>query len=96
MLRAKPLVTFRRKVEFETLALLVSQLLRKAHLAGCRGAVGQYSSVLKSGYEEGYVVRGNDRKLTRFSPVGKRVGLRRAQRVLRRFNDTKQVMQKNR
>jgi sulfur carrier protein ThiS len=58
-------VEFRRKVrDSELLALGVSQLLRDLHFTGRLSVVLQNGTVLKSGYEEGYFTRKDDRRLT--------------------------------
>jgi hypothetical protein len=57
-------VEFRRKVrESELLALGVSQLLREISFTGRLSVVVQNGTVLKSGYEEGYFTRKDDRRL---------------------------------
>ena len=56
---------FRRKVQdSELLAAGVSQLLRKIRFTGRLSIVIQNGTVLKSGYEEGYFTRRDDRRLT--------------------------------
>jgi hypothetical protein len=58
-------IEFRRKVqESELLALGVSQLLRGIHFTGRLSVVIQNGTILKSGYEEGYFTRRDDRRLT--------------------------------
>ena len=58
-------VEFRRKVrDSELLALGVSQLLREIHFTGRVSVVVQNGTVLKSGYEESYFTRKDDRRLT--------------------------------
>jgi hypothetical protein len=58
-------VEFRRKVrDSELLALGVSELLRKIRFTGRLSVVVQNGTVLKSGYEEGYFTRKDDRRLT--------------------------------
>ena len=58
-------VEFRRKVrDSELLALGVSQLLREIRFTGRLSVVIQNGTVLKSGYEEGYFTRKDDRRLT--------------------------------
>jgi len=58
-------VEFRRKVQdSELLAVGVSQLLREIHFTGRVSVVFQNGTVLKSGYEEGYFTRKDDRRLT--------------------------------
>jgi hypothetical protein len=58
-------VEFRRKVQdSELLAVGVSQLLREIHFTGRVSVVVQNGTVLKSGYEEGYFTRKDDRRLT--------------------------------
>ena len=57
-------VEFRRKVQdSELLALGVSQLLREIRFTGRLSVVVQNGTVLKSGYEEGYFTRKDDRRL---------------------------------
>jgi hypothetical protein len=57
-------VEFRRKVrDSELLALGVSQLLREIRFTGRLSVVVQNGTVLKSGYEEGYFTRKDDRRL---------------------------------
>jgi hypothetical protein len=56
---------FRRKVRnSELLALGVSQLLREIKFTGRLSVVIQNGTILKSGYEEGYFTRKDDRRLT--------------------------------
>jgi sulfur carrier protein ThiS len=58
-------VEFRRKVRnSELLALGVSQLLREIQFTGRLSVVIQNGTILKSGYEEGYFTRKDDRRLT--------------------------------
>jgi sulfur carrier protein ThiS len=58
-------VEFRRKVQnSELLALGVSQLLRELHFTGRLSVVIQNGTILKSGYEEGYFTRKDERRLT--------------------------------
>jgi hypothetical protein len=58
-------VEFRSKVrESELLALGVSQLLREIRFTGRLSVVIQNGTILKSGYEEGYFTRRDDRRLT--------------------------------
>jgi hypothetical protein len=58
-------VEFRRKVRnSELLALGVSQLLREIRFTGRLSVVVQNGTILKSGYEEGYFTRKDDRRLT--------------------------------
>jgi hypothetical protein len=58
-------VEFRRKVRTsQLLASAVSQLLREIHFTGRISVVVQNGTVLKSGYEEGYFTRKDDRRLT--------------------------------
>jgi len=58
-------VEFRRKVRTsQLLASAVSQLLRDIHFTGRISVVVQNGTVLKSGYEEGYFTRKDDRRLT--------------------------------
>ena len=57
-------VEFRRKVrESELLALGISRLLREIQFTGRLSVVVQNGTVLKSGYEEGYFTRKDDRRL---------------------------------
>jgi hypothetical protein len=57
-------VEFRRKVQnSELLALGVSQLLREIRFTGRVSVVVQNGEILKSGYEEGYFTRRDDRRL---------------------------------
>ena len=57
-------VEFRGKVrDSELLALGVSQLLREISFTGRLSVVIQNGTVLKSGYEEGYFTRKDDRRL---------------------------------
>jgi len=56
---------FRRKVQdSELLALEVSQLLKDIHFTGRLSVVIQNGTILKSGYEEGYFTRKDERRLT--------------------------------
>jgi sulfur carrier protein ThiS len=58
-------VEFRRKVRTsQLLATAVSQLLREIHFTGRISVVVQNGTILKSGYEEGYFTRKDDRRLT--------------------------------
>ena len=58
-------VEFRRKVRnSELLALGVSKLLRELRFTGRLSVVVQNGTILKSGYEEGYFTRKDDRRLT--------------------------------
>ncbi len=58
-------VEFRRKVRnSELLASAVLKLLKEIHFTGRLSVVIQNGSVLKSGYEEGYFTRKDDRRLT--------------------------------
>ena len=58
-------VEFRRKVrDSELIALDVSQLLRELKFTGRLSVVVQNGTILKSGYEEGYFTRKDDRRLT--------------------------------
>jgi sulfur carrier protein ThiS len=58
-------VEFRRKVRnSELLAIGVLQLLKQIRFTGRLSVVIQNGSVLKSGYEEGYFTRKDDRRLT--------------------------------
>jgi hypothetical protein len=58
-------VQFRRKVrKSELLSPAVSQLLREISFTGRLSVVIQNGTVLKSGYEEGYFTRKDDRRLT--------------------------------
>jgi hypothetical protein len=58
-------VEFRRKVRnSELLTLAVSQLLRETQFTGRLSVVVQNGTVLKSGYEEGYFTRKDERRLT--------------------------------
>jgi len=55
---------FRRKVQHsELLEHGVAQLLRTIHFTGRVSVVIQNGEVLKSGYEEGYFTRRDDRRL---------------------------------
>ena len=55
---------FRRKVQYsELLEHGVAQLLRAIHFTGRVSVVIQNGEVLKSGYEEGYFTRRDDRRL---------------------------------
>lgn len=57
-------VEFRRKVQnSELLALGVSKLLREIRFTGRVSVVVQNGEGLKSGYEEGYFTRKDDRRL---------------------------------
>lgn len=57
-------VEFRRKVRnSELLTLAVSQLLRETKFTGRLSIVVQNGTVLKSGYEEGYFTRRDERRL---------------------------------
>lgn len=66
--RAVPIETnieFRRNVrKSELLASDVSQLLREIQFTGRLSVVIQNGIILKSGYEEGYFTRRDDRRLT--------------------------------
>jgi hypothetical protein len=56
---------FRRKIRnSELLAEEVSQLLRQTSFTGRLSVVIQNGTVLKSGYEEGYFTRKDDRRLS--------------------------------
>ena len=56
---------FRRKVQAsELLSPDVSHLLRELRFTGRLSVVIQNGTVLKSGYEEGYFTRRDDRRLT--------------------------------
>jgi sulfur carrier protein ThiS len=58
-------IAFRRKVrKSELLASDVSQLLREIQFTGRLSVVIQNGIILKSGYEEGYFTRRDDRRLT--------------------------------
>jgi len=58
-------VEFRRKVRgSQLLAPGVSQLLREIAFTGRLSIVVQNGTVLKSGYEEGYFTRKDDRRMT--------------------------------
>jgi len=58
-------VQFRRKVRnSELLSPAVSQLLRETSFTGRVSVVVQNGTILKSGYEEGYFTRKDDRRLT--------------------------------
>jgi hypothetical protein len=58
-------IEFRRKVRnSELLSPAVSQLLREIHFTGRLSVVIQNGTILKSGYEEGYFTRKDDRRLT--------------------------------
>jgi sulfur carrier protein ThiS len=58
-------VEFRRKVQnSELLASEVARLLREVRFTGRLSVVVQNGEVLKSGYEEGYFTRRDDRRLT--------------------------------
>lgn len=58
-------VEFRRRVRnSELLELGVSQLLRDIQFTGRISVVIQNGTILKSGYEEGYFTRRDDRRLT--------------------------------
>ncbi|MGA3127208.1 MAG: hypothetical protein ABSD13_10860 [Candidatus Korobacteraceae bacterium] len=58
-------VEFRRKVRAsQLLAPAVSLLLREIHFTGRISVVVQNGTILKSGYEEGYFTRKDDRRLT--------------------------------
>jgi len=57
-------VEFRRKVQnSELLASGVSKLLREIRFTGRVSVVIQNGEILKSGYEEGYFTRRDDRRL---------------------------------
>jgi len=57
-------VEFRRKVQnSELLAVAVSKILREIRFTGRVSIVVQNGEVLKSGYEEGYFTRKDDRRL---------------------------------
>lgn len=57
-------VEFRRRVQnSELLALGVSKLLREIRFTGRVSVVVQNGEVLKSGYEEGYFTRKDERRL---------------------------------
>jgi hypothetical protein len=57
-------VEFRRKVQnSELLASGVAKLLREIHFTGRVSVVVQNGVVLKSGYEEGYFTRKDERRL---------------------------------
>ncbi len=57
-------VEFRRKVQnSELLALGVARLLRDLRFSGRLSVVVQNGEVLKSGYEEGYFTRRDDRRM---------------------------------
>ncbi len=63
--RETTFVEFRRKVRnSELLSMGVSQLLREIGFTGRLSVVIQNGTVLKSGYEEGYFTRKDDRRLT--------------------------------
>jgi sulfur carrier protein ThiS len=58
-------VEFRRKVQnSELLASEVARLLREVRFTGRLSVVVQNGEILKSGYEEGYFTRRDDRRLT--------------------------------
>jgi hypothetical protein len=58
-------VQFRRKVRnSELLSPGVSQLLREILFTGRLSVVVQNGTILKSGYEEGYFTRKDDKRLT--------------------------------
>jgi hypothetical protein len=58
-------IEFRRKVRnSELLAMGIAQLLREIHFTGRLSVVIQNGTVLKSGYEEGYFTRKDERRLT--------------------------------
>jgi hypothetical protein len=58
-------VDFRRKVRnSELLTAAVTQLLRQIQFTGRLSVVVQNGTVLKSGYEEDYFTRRNERRLT--------------------------------
>jgi sulfur carrier protein ThiS len=58
-------IEFRSKVqESKLLASGVSQLLREIQFTGRLSVVVQNGTILKSGYEEGYFTRRDDRRLT--------------------------------
>jgi hypothetical protein len=58
-------VNFRRKVRnSELLTVAVTKLLRETRFSGRLSVVVQNGTVLKSGYEEGYFTRRDERRLT--------------------------------
>ncbi len=58
-------VEFRRKVrDSQLIAPGVSKLLREIRFTGRLSVVVQNGTILKSGYEEGYFTRKDDRRLT--------------------------------
>jgi sulfur carrier protein ThiS len=58
-------VEFRHKVRnSELLTLAVAQLLREVRFTGRMSVVVQNGTILKSGYEEGYFTRKDERRLT--------------------------------
>jgi hypothetical protein len=62
--RETTFVEFRRKVRnSELLSMGVSQLLREIAFTGRVSVVIQNGTILKSGYEEGYFTRKDDRRL---------------------------------
>jgi sulfur carrier protein ThiS len=57
-------VEFRRKVRnSELLTIAVSKLLKETGFTGRLSVVIQNGTILKSGYEEGYFTRKDDRRL---------------------------------
>lgn len=63
--RETTFVEFRRKVRnSELLSMGVSQLLREIGFTGRLSVVIQNGAILKSGYEEGYFTRKDERRLT--------------------------------
>jgi len=58
-------VDFRRTVRnSELLTTAVTQLLREIRFTGRLSVVVQNGTILKSGYEEGYFIRRDERRLT--------------------------------
>jgi len=58
-------VDFRRRVRnSELLTVAVTKLLRDIRFSGRLSVVVQNGSILKSGYEEGYFTRRDERRLT--------------------------------
>jgi len=61
---SREFLEFRRKVcESEMLSAAMERLLRSIQFSGRLSIVVQNGEVLKSGYEEGYFCRRNDRRL---------------------------------
>lgn len=64
-LRETTFIDFRRKVRnSELLSMGVTQLLREIRFTGRLSVVIQNGTILKSGYEEGYFTRKDEKRLT--------------------------------